>query len=284
MTTGKLRVLGIDVPETQAQRWADWLAPERQPFFVAADDPLAGQDEPFPLEVKDTFELYGLPRPGLVLTWLDGQEFFQLPKRQRAQLVRQQVSHGRGAVPTVRRWHGLLGDAARQQADGHRFVWWPQPVAEHRHRVLSAFVTNDRLPSAHREVPATVWRRAQHVLPEAERLAGTFPTGSGPNCLGTVMAVAGVPGAEHAWMQREPFEQWLSGTRRGGRDHDIGTVFVWRNAEGAADHAAVTLGGGWALHKPSQGWMSPTKVLTVDDLKRRARWRGLRLHRYSIQT
>jgi cell wall-associated NlpC family hydrolase len=118
------------------------------------------------------------------------------------------------------------------------------------------------------------------VLPNAQRIAGTFPDGSGANCFAAVMTAAGAPGAEGTWMQREPFEDWLSScTRAGGKDADPGTVLVWRGAEGQAEHAAVALGDGWALHKPSQGWMSPTKVLRVHDVKASARCPGLRLSR-----
>lgn len=122
------------------------------------------------------------------------------------------------------------------------------------------------------------------LLPGARALAGRFPAGSGPNCFGTVMAAAGVAGAESVWMQREPFETWLAGTTRaGGRDGDVGTVLVWRSPDGLVQHAAVTLGDGWALHKASQGWMSPTTVLTVADAVRSARSAGRRLHRHTLR-
>jgi hypothetical protein len=71
-------------------------------------------------------------------------------------------------------------------------------------------------------VAEATWDALAGVLPTARELAGAFPPRSGPNCFGTVMGAAGVTGAAATWMQREPFEQW-------------------------------------ALHKPSQGWMSPTK-------------------------
>jgi cell wall-associated NlpC family hydrolase len=61
-----------------------------------------------------------------------------------------------------------------------------------------------------------------------------------------------------------------------------GTVLVWRSASGAVQHAAVTLGAGWALHKPSQGWMSPVKVLEVRDLLRSARGPDRRLGRRTL--
>lgn len=127
--------------------------------------------------------------------------------------------------------------------------------------------------------PASVWRSAEAALPEVARLAGTFPDASGPNCFGSVMAAAGVAGAEAEWMMRQPFEEWLArSTAAGGRDENPGTVLVWRSAEGA-EHAAVTLGGGWAFHKPSQGWMSPRVVLTAADVVRSSRAQGLRLSR-----
>ncbi len=98
------------------------------------------------------------------------------------------------------------------------------------------------------------------------------------------MAAAGVPDAEGRWMLREPFEEWLSrATAPGGVDADPGTVLVWRDAEGQVVHAAVTIGDGWALHEPSQGWMTPRKVLTVAEVKARARRRGARLSRHTIR-
>lgn len=75
---------------------------------------------------------------------------------------------------------------------------------------------------------------------------------------------------------------WWPCTRPGGRDDVAGTVLVWRSPDGLVQHAAVTLGGGWALHKPSQGWMSPTKVLTVDECKASSRAVARRLERRTI--
>jgi hypothetical protein len=88
------------------------------------------------------------------------------------------------------------------------------------------------------------------------------------------MGAADVAGAPETWMQREPFDRWLAtATRPGGRDQ-VGTVLVWR--------AAVTIGDGWALHKPSQRWMSPTKVLTVRDAMLSARVPGHHLQRRTL--
>lgn len=49
-------------------------------------------------------------------------------------------------------------------------------------------------------------------------------------------------------MGREPFEAFLQErTRPGGDDYQPGTLLLWRSANGQAQHAAVTLGDGWAF-------------------------------------
>lgn len=102
-----------------------------------------------------------------------------------------------------------------------------------------------RPPCERDNVPEAVWRSAAPLLPRARDLAGTFPHGGGPNCFGTVMGAAGVAGAEREWTQREPFGAFLAERARpGGQDEQPGTVLVWRDAAGAVQHAAVTLGGG----------------------------------------
>lgn len=164
-----------------------------------------------------------------------------------------------------------------------RPVTWPSDgEALVRERVF-AYVAHGVRSSRHLEVEAGTWERAADVLPGARALAGTWADGSGPNCFGTVMAAAGVAGAESVWMFQEPFESWLSGCasplRGTARDSEPGTVLVWRDRSGLAQHAAVTIGDGWALSKPSQAWCSPRLVLTVREAILAARAPGLRLHR-----
>jgi hypothetical protein len=276
-------VLNIKVSPALLRNWVDWLAPDLQPFYCTAKQLRAWkltQDDTEPSrEQRDTFRTYAIDgRLGSV--WLDEATFMSLPKATRAGLVRAQVTAERAAVPTVRRWRGVLGDDVRNQADGHRFVWWksllrgPKAAA-----VMPHIVSEDLHNSRHDEV--TNWPTA--LLPQARRLAGTFPDGSGPNCFGTVMAAAGVPGAADEWMQREPFEQWLADkTTRGGRDAVPGTVLVWRGDDGRVQHAAVTLGDGWALHKPSQSWSTPRKVRTVAEVRRSSRTPGWHLERHTL--
>lgn len=243
---------------------------------------LAWDGTELPAELRDTYEIYELAE-GLGFAWLDEAEFLALPRPVRAELVAHQRRVGREQVPSVKAWGSLVGERAREQADGHRFVWWPSLLAGLEERVLTGYVEQGRRPSRHDRVSERTWRAAEHVVPGARSLAGSFPPRSGPNCFATVMAAAGVTDAGSQWVLREPFETWLAqSTRRGGCDAGPGTVLVWRSHDGQVQHAAVTIGDGWALHKPSQGWFDPVKVLTVADVNRSARSVGRRLHRYAL--
>lgn len=282
----RVHALGIDIPDDLATQWRDWFAPDPQPFLIDAELAqrlgIERSVAPLPDELRDTFEVYAFDR-GIGVGWLGEDAFSRLPGSDRTALVRAQLTFERGLVPSVRSYENVVGADAHGQADGHRFVWWPSLLDGHDEDVLRAYVEEGRRPSRHDDLTNAGWDRIADDLPGARALAGTFAMNSGPNCFGTVMAAAGMDGAADVWMLREPFEEWLAEeTRPGGRDADPGTVLVWRSPDGLAQHAAVTLGDGWALHKPSQGWMSPRKVLTVDEVKASARARGRRLRRYRM--
>ncbi|MFI5732885.1 hypothetical protein ACIA49_22400 [Kribbella sp. NPDC051587] len=277
-----LTVLGIDVPPALLDKWVGWLAPDEQPFFLTpqqADElGLEGTAREPSFEDRDTFWSYAVDKSASVIVWLSEAQFAALDKPVRAQLVRAQVRHGRGSVPTVRKWQGVLGPELRAQADGHRFVWWKSLLAKHADEILPEIVSEDLGPSRHAEV--TAWPTA---FPRARELAGTFADGSGPNCFGTVMAAAGVEGADTVWMVREPFEEWLAThTVPGGRDDEPGTVFVWRGGDQLVQHAAITIGDGWMLHKPAQSWRTPRKIRTVAEVRRSTRTAGWRLTRHRV--
>ncbi|QNE17292.1 hypothetical protein F1D05_04365 [Kribbella qitaiheensis] len=283
-----MHVLDIEVSPGLLNSWVDWLAPDRQPFFVTAKQAKAWSLSPEPAEpdkqLRDTYRTYNLDSR-LKSVWLDEAGFMELPRQTRGALVRAQVTHDRDAVPTVRAWREVLGQDIAQQADGHRFVWWKSVLRDVAPVVLPRIVSEDFGPSRHRAVPTSVWSASDGALPRARELAGTFPDGSGPNCFGTVMAAAGVDGAAEEWMLREPFDAWLDQhTTRGGRDEVPGTVLVWRDNNRAVQHAAVTLGAGWALHKPSQSWMSPRKIRTTQEILRSTRTPGWHLTRHTITT
>lgn len=279
--------LGIDVGADLVRSWASWLAPEVQPFFVESLGQWpAGVDGPSVLsaEQRDTYEVWNLDRTLKVL-WLDESTFAAMPRADRAALVRLQARSHRGAVPMVRRWSDLFDAAAlRSQADGHRFVWWPSHLDSRAVEVLMRAVSNEALPSRHKEVSESTWKASAAVLPCARALAGSFAPGSGANCFGTVMAAAGVASAAERWMLQKPFSDWLGAEcRPGGHDDEPGTVLVWRDDAGQPVHAAVTVGGGWALEKPSQTWSTPRVILPVRDVIRSTRSPGKRLERRHLR-
>lgn len=186
--------------------------------------------------------------------------------------------------------HTYKAWAMCSQGDGHRFVWWPSLVRSKPRELLSRVVAAspdggevEALPSRYREVERATWDRCAAALPEARRLAGSFPSSSGPNCFGTVMGAAGVVGAEHERMVQEPFSAWLDAAgRRGGDDEAAGTVLLWRDNQGEPVHAAVTIGDGWALEKGSEEWWTPCAVRAVRDVIRTRRTRGQHLERHRI--
>lgn len=234
-----MRVLGIDVPAELSEAWRRWLAPEIQPFFV--DDPdAAGNRTGLTAELGHTYRTWRLDA-ALRVRWLDEAAFLDRPRAERARLVRAQVTRGRGAVPSVRRWSTLLdGEPLRAMADGRRFVWWPSIVARHPDEILARVVTAapdgaapDAAPSRHREVAPRTWHAVAEALPQAEAVAGTFATGSGPNCFGTVLAAAGVEGAADDMVVQDRFLDWLGAAARPAPRHDpaarrdrAGTVLV----------------------------------------------------------
>lgn len=255
-------VLGIPVDPTLVRAWRGWFAPDEQPFKTSSlPDDLRDalpefQEADVSPEVRDTFLVYS--------------RGWQLLSREQFQ----------GLPAHVRR--ALLAGRDRTL----RPVVWPEDLIRRGDDPLLHYVEVGVMPSRHAEVAEDTWRSATWVLPQARVLAGTFPHGSGPNCFGTVMAAAGVAGAEDEWMFQEPFERWLAEWSKPveGRGHDgaAGTVLVWRDAEGLAQHAAVTLGDGWALSKPSQAWCSPRLVWDVRSTILRGRRPGSRLYRHRL--
>lgn len=248
-----VQVLGIEVSEPQLMHWLNWLMPGLHPYLlpveVAQEAGLVEEPERLTMELRDAFWIYG-DQPEAVC-WLTRAQARVLPERVRRD------------QPQPHRWR-----SSDPRTDLQRLV---------------RYLEDGRRRSRHEQASSHTWSRAESLLPGARQLAGTFPGRSGPNCFGTVMAAAGVPDAAGVWMQREPFEQWLLDTAvPGGRDDEVGTVLVWRSADHVVQHAAVTIGDGLGLHKPSQGWQSPTKILTVRELKFSARTPGNSLHRYSI--
>ncbi len=274
-----MRVLNVPVPDELQTLWRGWLAPPRQPFFLTAAEARAFDLPTIPRaevdltpEERDTNAVWAIAAKADRVAWLTLEEWKDLgPSLQRG-LLTLQVRHKRGNLPRRRDFADLLPDLPQA-----RFLWTPELLTD---AVLERIVSAGNPPCQKPQVPESVWEAASARLPRMRELAGTFALHSGANCFGAVMGAAGMAGAENEWMQREPFEAFLQKrTQPGGKDDQPGTVLLWRSADGLVQHAAVTLGGGWAFQKASQVWTSPRVVLRVEDLKRVARQRGNRLSR-----
>ncbi|MBO0811465.1 MAG: hypothetical protein J2P23_05405 [Microlunatus sp.] len=257
-------VLGIGVDDLLIERWRGWFAPSVQPFRtdllppqVAAAVPNR-RVEPTP-EWTDTFFMYGG-----TWTWLCEEEFNALR-------------------PSLRR--SLLA-VRRRTVRPKLMPVWPSELARSGDDLMFRWVASGAVrPSRHDDVPGTVWKHAQAVLPAAERLAGTFAAGgSGANCFGTVLAATGLD-VDDIQIGPDRFQVWLdehteriTGT---SCDDRPGVVFVWTEHEDLA-HATVTIGDGWMLSKPSQSWSSPRLVRTVREAVNAWRYPHTRLARYRI--
>lgn len=260
--------LEVPVSDELRARWQGWWAPPVQPFRVDSLAPAVrdslGPPPDAPLspsaELRDTFMMYQRGD----WRWLDAAGFAELPaSTRRALMTQRRAIHRPKLAPPA---------PGRSPDDPSAVERWVASGVAH--------------PSAHTRVSSTTWEAASAVLPNARRLSGTFPAGSGPNCFATVLAAAGVPGMENEWVFPDVIEPWLTehtapvqGT---GRDNEPGVVLVWRQ-QGSMAHAAVTIGGGWALHKPSQAWCSPRMVWTVRQVIDSWRYPGTRLSRHRIR-
>ncbi len=258
-----LSVLGIGVSPALVDRWLAWFAPVRQPFRVDALDPglLADLPEAPSFEVtdelRDTFFMYG----GGSWVGLTAEEFAALPARTRAAL-------------TAERRHRVHPKPAP--------AWPTDPMVRAK---LLRWVEAGTSPSQHALAREQLRAASDGPLPGAAELAGSFPPGSGPNCFGAVMAAAGEPVAID-WVQQDTFTRWVEThtdpSDGADNDHAAGQVLLWHE-HGELAHAAVTVGDGWALHKPSQSWSSPTMVWAVEELVRSWRYPGTRLTRRVIR-
>lgn len=283
-----MRVLGIDVDGATAERWLRNLAPDPQPFFVSSVSAwpgvAVGRDRLTPA-LRDTYQAWRIDR-ALDVVWIDEATFDALDRSRRKALVREQVQHRRGAVPTVRGWRDVVDpETIRAQADGHRFVWWPSLLSDPA-AILRRIIEPGLRPSRHAEVDDETWATVRTLLPGVRGLAGTFlADGEESNCFGAVMAAAGACRGADTWIGLDAFTDWLATacTPIRGTHHDDrpGTVLVW-HTPAQPFHAAVTIGAGYAFEKPSQEWWTPRTILRAEEIKRANR--GLRLERHRLDS
>jgi len=258
-------VLGVGVDEALVTQWRGWFAPPVQPFRtdllapeIAAEVPI-GEAKPTP-EWEDTYSMYSG-----TWTWVSEEEFHSLR-------------------PSLRR--SLLA-VRRRTSRPKSMPAWPSELASFGDELMFRWIESGTVrPSQHRDVPSGVWKRAQTVLPDAERLAGTFPTAGGTraNCFGTVLAGTGLDVSE-VQIGSDQFQVWLdertepiTGTRC---DDEPGVVFAWTE-RGQLAHATVSIGGGWMFGKGSQAWSSPRFARTVRSVVDAWHYPETRLSRYRI--
>lgn len=277
-----VQILNISVSPALLERWRSYLAPSQHHFFLTAAEAqvLGVATQPrdsvtLTPEQRDTYMTWRIGKDVDQVATLSAADFDALPINIQRQLIAIQVRHGRGNVPLGRHFQDLL-----PELPAGRFLWCPEHLTP---EVVARLVGDHSRPCQREQVPQAVWDVAAPILPRVRELAGTWPQDSAGNCFGAVMGAAGVRGAEDEWMQREPFEAFLTQrTKRGGGDEQAGTILLWRSADGLAQHASVTLGGGWAFEKASQTWMTPRTMLPTRQLIAANRTRGWRLSRLQL--
>ncbi|WP_235514565.1 hypothetical protein [Deinococcus sp. Leaf326] len=205
-------VLNIPVALELLDRWRAWLAPERQPLFLTAQEAAGLRLPTMPRadlrlspEERDTLTLWAMASDADRVAWLDRAGWAALDTRRQRTLVRLQVRYGRGNVPLGRHYPDLLPGLS-----SGRFLWSPEHLG---HEVLVRLVSTGQAACRREAVPGAVWAAAQDVLPGVHALAGTFSGGPG-NCFGAVMGAAGIAGAADEWTQRGPFEAFLAARTR----------------------------------------------------------------------
>lgn len=274
-----MKALAIDVDQSLLASWRSWFAPDRQPFPCGPADleVLGGVGGTIDADDEtDTFHMYSGQ-----WVWLTQSEFEALSLATRRRLLRGRKALGRlRDLPTET-------DLLHDHAVDSRIVWWPSLIGVVGDQPIVRYIEDGVGPSSHDQVIGSTWDQAEKTVTRARELGGTFASSSGPNCFATVMAAAGVAGAEGTWMLQEPFEAWLSLaatlTRNRRHDDEPGTVLVWRDQTGLAAHAAVTIGGGFALCKPSQSWSSPRVVWSVGNTIAAGRYKGTSLSRHRLR-
>lgn len=267
-----LTVLGVEVDEERLRRWTTYYAPGRQPFRLRGldapvrhaleDASLPGGVEQVSPEHRDTFFLYG----GGPWVWLSEDELAGLD----------------GAVRTA-----LLAERRERVRPKPVPAWPSDPLLV---PAMVRWVETGSRPSLHLLARDELAAASHGPLPGAATLAGTYAEGSGPNCFAAVMAAAGEPVAQE-WVQLDQFRTWLEASTDplpqaappvAETDRRPGCVLVWHE-DGELAHAAVTIGGGWALHKQSQSWSSPFAVWPVEEVVRSWLVTGTRLSRHLLR-
>lgn len=239
-----LTVLGVEVDEERLRRWTTYYAPGRQPFR------LRGLDAP----VRHALEDASLPGGVEQVSPEHRDTFFLYGGGPWVWLSEDELAGLDGAVRTA-----LLAERRERVR--------PKPVP--------AWPSDPLLVPAMVRWVETGSRPSLHLLARDELAAASH----GP-----------LPGAQE-WVQLDQFRTWLEASTDplpqaappvAETDRRPGCVLVWHE-DGELAHAAVTIGGGWALHKQSQSWSSPFAVWPVEEVVRSWLVTGTRLSRHLLR-
>ena len=283
-----MELLNCQVDEATLRAWKGHFAPMVQPFFARRRLPLPATLGANWLESNsartalnksqhDTFATYEVSSTARHLLLLDEHAFSLLNPEVRAGLVQEQIAVNRGSVYSVEAYADLLDpielEAVAAGAAGGLFVWWPGLFAtlssSNQARVLARFVSDDRPPCRRGELTADQRERMHQNLPGVPARAGTFAADSGPNCLGAVIG-AFTGEFVSTRTERDTFMAWLDQRRpRQGDAPDMGTVLLWHDEQNTLQHAAISLGDGYAFHKEAQTWWSPWQIVRLSEVVER---------------
>lgn len=280
---------GCPVNPTIFAAWQRHWAPRAQPFFIS--DALVRRLPSWPrftrkefhqsgvsLSLHDTFATYDIGENPPWVMWLTYAAFASLGYAEQLDLLQEQRSFGRAGVVHLDEVADRVDTTkvAELVTEGY-FVWWRQlwELLEkiEQYGILRTFVETDRLPCRRGELSSRYWHLVASCLPGARDLAGSFLPESGGNCLATVMAAFDAPAVAERWVHPEPFERWLERFTRPSESSvqlpleppELGSVLVWRDENARVQHAAVSLGAGFVLHKEAQGWYAPRQVGGLKD-------------------
>ena len=283
-----MKLLNCPVEPTTWLAWTHHFAPAAQPFFLSNEQleqlphwPRWSRREFYDanvsLSVRDTLSTYSVAPEASWIVWFDEASFERLAPPSQSSLLQAQRKHGRGGVYSLENCQPLLtaDEIGRlEQRVRDDFVLWPRLhgalSSKSQYNLLARFVLEDRLPCCRAELSEAHRQRLDGRFPDVRRMAGTFLTESGGNCLSTVMAAFGAPAVEAVWTHQAPFERWLEEATTSAKRFDLGTVLVWRNDAGVVQHAALSLGEGSVFHKESQTWSTPRQVMTLDNVLERS--------------
>lgn len=279
-----MEILNCRIDNATLTAWKEHFAPTAQPFFVRRQFPLPSRSgsrwldssavrEALSLSAHDTFATYEVASDARHLLLLDEGAFEAMPPELRAGLLHGQLEVGRGGVyPMQDLTEHLTGseiDQVSTATSGGLVVWWPDlfaALSEATQARLLAVFASDYRPPCRAELSPRHWRQALRALPGILSRAGTFHPDSGPNCFGAIIEAFKGQHIQRR-TERNEFETWLRArVAKPGVTDELGTVLLWRDDHDALQHAAVSLGDGYAFHKEAQTWWSPWQVVRLTEV------------------